>query len=177
METRDPLPNATCGKKRKEGDLSARTKFGVAVGVAALTLFVSGAAIIGGILGIHSVRASQAQLTPYAGGALTQGIVVRVTTSCFRGCSYQPTIRYAVGASTYSITAPFQDDEPSVGDQVRISYEASNPARGRDVAEAPSSWDLPLATAFFSLGMGTLTLLAGLWLLLRVRTRSHRRLA
>jgi Protein of unknown function (DUF3592) len=85
--------------------------------------------------GIRRYDAAQ----PIAGGRTTTGTVTAVNTgqNCGRhGCStyWVPTIQFTANGRGFTFAGPESGDSVNTGDQVRVSYDPSNPAFARDMS-------------------------------------------
>jgi hypothetical protein len=114
-----------------------------------------------GIYGFTHVRHEQSLLQPIPGGVLTTGTVVGSHEYCYRGCTWEPVVRFSDRTgNVYTFIAPYQDAYPALGSKVQVSYNANVPGQAHDISNDPSSWDFELFTMIFVL------CLAGLWLLI-----------
>ena len=141
----------------------------------ALPLVIAVVFGIEGIQGIRSVRHDQFLLTPVAGGITTIGRISSYQTSCFRGCTYKPTIAFkdTIG-TTHTFATPFQVDQPTVGQEVSVSFDPKHPSIAHDTSEGPDSWDFPLYTMYFATFVASLSFLMFLFAIRAIASSTQR---
>jgi hypothetical protein len=107
-----------------------------------------------------------AAVQPIAGGKAATGTIVSVVNgeSCGRsGCSpnWTPTIRFETsGGGLHTFVGPTYNSQINVGQNVKVSYDAANPALAHDVSASAGDGLLLIGFGVFAavLGLGSFIL-------------------
>ena len=110
--------------------------------------------------GIGHVTHEQSLLRPVQGGLQTEGQIISEDESCYRSCTYTPTIQFMdLHGGVHQFTAPPSQDYLSEGTSVTVSYNPANPSEAHDLSDGgSSSWNLPLFTSIFFIAISGLFL-------------------
>jgi hypothetical protein len=132
----------------------------------ALVLLLVFAAL--GVFFVVSGYNGWAAVQPIAGGKTTTGTVVSVVNgeSCGRyGCSpnWTPTIRFETGSGeSHTFVGPTYSSQISIGQRVRVSYDAADPAIAHDVSGSDHDGLLLIGFGVFATVLGLGSFLLGL---------------
>lgn len=100
---------------------------------------------------------------PLAGGMRTTGTVVAVSKSCFKGCTYRPTISYVVEQHTYTFVGVVHAYRPAIGSSDPISYDPSDPAIAHDLGGSEGAWIGSVVIGALGIGVAAALLVLVLW--------------
>ena len=130
--------------------------------------------IVGGIIGMSLTWHTRSLEQPVRGWTTTTGTVVGIHQEAVRdGYVYAPIVSFTdTTGATHQFTAPTGDNEPSVGDPAKVTYNPQNPAEAHDLSDH-GNWAFPFATAVFLTCLGALGLFFINWLRVRLRRRAR----